>query len=287
MNILSEIYSIVVLYNCKVSESETLKTLNQVFVYLNVKLNVLIYDNTIEKDNNVKGSTFNNLEIEYYHNPFNPGVAAAYNLAIEKGIQNKKKWLILLDQDTTISKSYFKELISSTSENILKNDIVCYIPKVVLKTGEVISPSKMKLGGFCQPLKNRTGLQKKYITAINSGTVLNLTFLESIGGFTNKFPLDMLDHWYFREIYSHKKMVYILNTEIIHDLSIKSFESSVSAKRYRIILDAEKEFYNSYLLNFAIYKYRLCLRLIKQLFYKDKVYFKLSLKALIHIKLKV
>lgn len=279
-NLLSRVYAVVVLYNCKVSESETLITLNQALDAFDEKLPVLVYDNTKELEINENNFSFSKLVVEYYHNPSNPGISSAYNLAITKGNQNNKSWLLLLDQDSSLNQDYFEELILSIDNNSSNEDVVCYIPKVFLKTGVQISPSKLRLGGFSRTV-TQVGLHKDSITAINSGTLINIDFIEAIGGFSSQFPLDMLDHWYFREIFNHKKMIYVLNTKNVHELSVKTFENSVSINRYKIILEAEKEFYRSNFLNYFIYKYRLCCRLFKQLFYSDKTYLKMSFKSLI------
>ena len=41
------------------------------------------------------------------------------------------------------------------------------------------------------------GVQNKAVMAINSGSLIKVSFLTEIGGFNGQFPLDYLDHWLF------------------------------------------------------------------------------------------
>ena len=59
----------------------------------------------------------------------------------------------------------------------------------------------------------------------------------SIGFFNLEYPLDMLDHWYFREIKRNDKEIYLLNSNIKQELSIYgNFEENLSVSRYYQLL---------------------------------------------------
>ncbi len=279
MNIkLLELHAVVVLYNCKMSESETLKTLNKSLTYFNEKLDVLIYDNSLIVEEEVY---FKKLNIKYIHNPSNPGIASAYNYAIKIANQDKKKWLLLLDQDTFLPENYFSILSGSMQENVHDNNLICFMPRVVSIQGDPISPSVMSIGGYCKPINEVVlGIQSASVTGINSGTVIRIRFIESLNGFSEKYPLDMLDHWFFNLANKYKKKIYVIGTSIVHNLSVLSFEESVSVQRYKTILRAEKEFFKSNMFNFVAYKARLTVRLIKQFSFKNKEYSRISVKAI-------
>ena len=92
----------------------------------------------------------------------------------------------------------------------------------------------------------------------------------------------MLDHWYFREIYRAGKNVYLLDAEIYQNLSVSDdFEGKMSINRYCNFLKVESQFYKSdSIFQYMMYKIRLNFRIVKQLKFNNKEYYKSSLKEL-------
>ena len=136
-------------------------------------------------------------------------------------------------------------------------------------------------GGLCKPINIEPGISLQPITGINSGTLIKTDLIQRIGGFNSLLPLDMLDHWYFREIYKLSKVVLVLETNIIQDLSVAgNFEETVSINRYKNILQAEKIFLkNDGLLAKIIFNLRLIRRALKQIKFKNKEYFKTTISC--------
>lgn len=94
-------------------------------------------------------------------------------------------------------KGYFNRL-----QDFLKNgypeNLAAVVP--VLKSGDVVlSPkvvsSRLRIESEAKP--NEYG---RWITAINSMSLMNVGFFDSIGGFSNKYELDMLDRWSYNQI---------------------------------------------------------------------------------------
>jgi hypothetical protein len=101
--------------------------------------------------------------------------------------------------------------------------------------------------------------------AINSGSLIRVSFLEKIKGFNNDFPLDYLDHWLFHEIFSNDYKVMVMESSLNHDLSVMNYEN-VSMNRYRSILDSEIRYYKNYKKELLpAYRIQLMKRLAKQL----------------------
>jgi GT2 family glycosyltransferase len=208
----------------------------------------------------------------------NPGIGVAYNYAYKLAVTSGISWLLLLDDDTILSKEYFNELATVFNSSIEKK-IVSIVPKVVDIFGkQKISPTKKNLLGMNLPVK-KSGITVSRITGINSGTLLKTDFLKSINGFSRDFPLDMLDHWIFRKIYQTRNKVYVMKSVIIHDLSLMNI-STIEVFRYASILEAEKRYILQYasVLEKLVYVPRTFWRMFKLLIAKRKDLMKELLK---------
>lgn len=280
MNI-DNIYAVIVLYNCSFKESSTVKTIIEALYKVNKTLDILVYDNSSLSQFDETTFVYKNLNCHYIHNPNNPGLAEAYNTAFSMLKENDKQWLLLLDQDTHFANNYFIEINNVKINN--RDTLGALIPKVVALNGrQPISPMTMKRGGFVREAKSiKPGLiTEKHITGINSGTLLSKPFLINLKEFDRRFPLDMLDHWYFRKLNNSNFNTYLLDTIVNQELSIHNLESEMSLDRYKNLLLSEKLFLENGFTSHLIFKLRLVFRLSKQLFYKEKLYFRLTLKSI-------
>jgi len=277
--ILSNIYIVVVLYNKRLEESKTIQSLGDI---LEDHMNLMVYDNSPIRQYECTNFTLNKFKVHYYHDQTNSGLSKAYNLAINLANELNFSWLLLLDQDTTFTRNYIEEILSLDIIKMPEN-VVAIIPKIVSSSnGMMISPAKMLLGGITIPIKNQYGILNNKVSAINSGTILKILYMESINGFSLKYTLDMLDHWYYRKIYEDKKVVYLLHSFIYQDLSVSgNFEENVSPARYKQMLKSELLYIKGDgLLSLSIFKLRLIFRIIKQLGFKRKCYCRLTIKYL-------
>jgi len=95
--------------------------------------------------------------------------------------------------------------------------------------------------------------------------------------------LDMLDHWYYNQIYLQRKKVYVLDCIINHNLSFQNYEREVDLGRHTEFLEAERLFVKELGLRYYVgYKVKLFLRAIKQyLIFGDKRYATITLKKLV------
>jgi len=272
---LDYIFAVIVIYKCKVEESSTLYSLNEA---VEQPINVLIYDNSPAIDSGYDVNKFANLRIQYVHNPNNPGISKAYNYALNEAKNINKRWLLLLDQDTTLSKEYFQKIVK-ISDQQLRHSVVSIIPNIKSASdNQIISPLRILPGGFLKPLSVSQGYLNINLAAINSGALINIDFVLSVGGFNEDYKLDMLDYWFNREIYKSKKDVLLLDVNIIHELSVKDYNIYIGIDRYIDLLVSENLYFStdgrkSYLM----YKIRLLLRTFKQIVYFKFKYAKWSL----------
>lgn len=254
---------VIVLYNQKIEECKTVITLNNLGLDSEVfkESEVIIYDNSPNQQSLSSELLDSPWNFTYFHDPRNLGIAIAYNFAFEMAKQHGSEWLLLFDHDTQVTQSYVDALFNLDH---IEKEIVSVVPKVICND-VMISPV---FSDTLRPLsieKPIEGIQEKPVMAINSGSLLRVSFLEEISGFNTKFPLDYLDHWIYHEIYSKGYKVMLLPEVLDHELSVMDYRN-VSLKRYKSILDSELYFYKNYKSDlFPAYRTQLVKRLMKQI----------------------
>ncbi len=271
---------IIVLYRCTLAESNTFKSLSPILERLNIDYELIIYNN----DPSINIVSSNNYIV--VNATSNGMLAQAYNFAFQRAKKCNKKWLLLFDQDTIVSQDYFSVLTKQLS-SITNNDIVSLVP-FLKQNNKTLSPEITNRNIWIQKPVEEYGIyQHCRISAFNSLSLINIDFLEYIGGFNDKYPLDMLDHWLYSQIYKHKKQVLVLPVVISHDLSLLDYKKNISKVRHSIFLDAEKQFVKEELTltHYLSYKIRLLIRFLKQMItVRDIEYSKITLKKLLNIK---
>jgi GT2 family glycosyltransferase len=254
---------VAVLYKQKIEESKTFQTLNQAFVNLpnmSAETELVIYDNSPDSQNyTVEEKLWG--KVQYIHDNRNLGLATAYNYAFQAAKENGSRWLLLLDHDTELTEEYVNQIGS----NLDVDSIIAAVVPRVFSEKTMISPV---VADALRPLKTgklKAGLQEKPTMAINSGSLIRVSFLEEIGGFNKHFPLDYLDHWLFHEIYAKGYKVLVLEASLDHELSVLDY-SRVSLERYQSILDTEIYYFKNYKKDLLpAYRIQLMKRLLKQI----------------------
>ncbi|MEH7010036.1 glycosyltransferase [Neobacillus niacini] len=258
-----KITMVIVLYKLEPEESKTFKTLKQTLFLQKEHLNdieLILYDNSPNRyefdPHNYKG-----IQISYHHDPRNLGIVTAYNIAWECAKRNGSQWLLLLDHDTELTSAYINEVLNLTG---ISSEVTAVVPKI--NSGNMmISPM---FSNALRPLKEERpveGIQNQSVTAINSGALIRVSFLNQIDGFNTSFSLDFLDHWLFYEIYAKGYKVLVLNVSLEHELSVMDY-SRVSLDRYKSILESEMFFYRNYKKDlYSPYRIQLTKRFFKQL----------------------
>lgn len=238
----TRIYTVIVLYNCKLSQSSSFATLSEAAKVADQKLRILIYDNSnfaSEKNNET-----NNVIIDYIHNPINPGICEAYNVALEKAYLLGYEWLLVLDQDSELEPKYIKKTLRILNSN-LEGDAVAINPLAYNKSQKLVSPARW-ICSKVLPFKNVKIMQPiecKNMTSVNSGMFVNVNYLKEIGGYNKAFPLDMLDHWLMWKISRDKKYVFISNAILKHNLSCSDL-ANVTYERHQNIIRSGLKLYS-------------------------------------------
>lgn len=241
-NLTPRLVAVVVLYRTAAADSATLRSLHaamEASPEAAGELEVVIWDNTPgvrERPTGFSGT--------YWHTPSNPGLAAAYNHALEHARERGAQWVITLDQDTHITVDYLQELLHATRHT----SAAAVLPRLTWQ-GRMLSPFRPRTQGPALPLEDTlTGNTSEYLQAFNSGAALSVAFLSGTGGFDADFPLDYLDHATFARMHREGGGIHILHAHLEHELSSQTPGRLTPAamQRERSVLASERRFVRAY-----------------------------------------
>lgn len=226
---------VVVVYEIELKQSITLQRLFSIFESKSINVDLLVYDNS--KQSTYQGEHAG--DVRYYkHDAENSGVAGAYNYALKLATQLDKKWLVLFDQDTTISNNYFSAL-SSGMQRYPQEKLFC---ATVVSYNTIVSPAYFFAERAFVLKAPKTGLlQSKCFTVINSGITVSVPELKALGGYDADLPLDFSDHNFFRKYKKANKTFVVIDAENSHNLSAHAdVDFDVVFKRFKIYAQAAK-----------------------------------------------
>ena len=239
----SSILAIIVLYNREISQSESasssLRILNE-NAALAKHFSLIFYDNSPQPQNQEILADF---PIRYVHDPSNGGLAPAYNFALACAESEGREWLLLLDQDTSLTPEFVCELVEAAGTLHSRTEIAAIVPKLRIN-GKIHSPASDFLSQmrhqFSQPdqavSEDVVGVQQQSLCSYNSGSSLRVTALRSIGGFPSEFWLDFMDHAVFHALFTSGFRVYVMVAILVHDSSYSDIGSLPSWRLRNILL---------------------------------------------------
>jgi GT2 family glycosyltransferase len=207
----------------------------------------------------------------YIHDGSNGGLAPAYQYALDQADAAGASWLLLLDQDTRLTEEYIAECLQLSAELQPSSEIGGIVPKLVAN-GIIYSPEsdflyrlRRQFRGERHPVEPTAfGVQARLLNAYNSGALLRVRAVETIGGFPKDYWLDYLDHAVFREIQQHGFQIFVMRTALEQSLSHLDLDK-VPHWRHRSVLTAQTRFVRRYgrwgdRVWFRIYLLRYCLQ---------------------------
>ncbi|GAC1356070.1 MAG: glycosyltransferase [Acidobacteriaceae bacterium] len=192
----------------------------------------------------------------YWRDRSNPGLAIAYNRAFERARKKGATWLMLLDQDTTLTEAYFAEVERLTVALEAETEVVALTPKL-MERGQAVSPHRPPALRHYRGEPGFTGVARTRMCAFNSGAVLRVRAMEEAGGFDEEFWLDFLDHATFWKLQQRGGRMYVMEARLEHELALsRPGGATFSEARHRNSVDAECAFYRKY----GTARERMCLR---------------------------
>jgi GT2 family glycosyltransferase len=276
-----QIVAVVVLYKRKPEASQTLNSLATVFAEtpgLLESVQILIWDNS--------PTALEHLDLpfpfEYKHGVRNSGTSGAYNGAMEIAEQQGIPWMLLLDQDTTLTSEFLPRMLEYSRDLRDQPEVGSVVP-FVYSHGKLVSPRLLRSFNRNHqiPLEFR-GVFRHQGYAVNSSTLVRVAALREIGGYSDEFWLDLSDVYAFLEMYRKGRYMYVASDLVLqHSLSGMDYDREMTVERYRNFLAAESAYVDLYTtpLERAVQALRLLARTFRQYRrYKNKAFAGLAFK---------
>jgi GT2 family glycosyltransferase len=242
-----QILAVVVLYKRSPESSETIQSLIQVFERnstLSSAVRLLLWDNSPVPVTHASLPVAFDLK----HAGHNVGTSGAYNYALSLAESLGCPWLLLLDQDTTVSEEFLKTMVGYSEQLAPRADIATVVP-FIFSHGTLVSPRRLLSFNRVQQIPPTfSGLCKDKAYAVNSATLMRVTALREVGGYSEEFWLDLSDVYVFQALHRIGKFMYIAgDLHVEHSIASMDFDKEMSAERYRNFMAAESAYIDLFL----------------------------------------
>jgi GT2 family glycosyltransferase len=239
----SSILAVAVVYNCEFSQSHSVSSLFQVLnenPELAKHFSLVLYDNSPQPQTLALAANF---PTHYVHDPSNGGLASAYNFALARAESEEREWLLLLDQDTSLTRDFLFELLEAANALHASPAVAAIVPKLLVN-GTVHSPAipflQLMRRQFLPPIspmdRNVVGVLQQRMCAYNSGSTFRVSALRSVGGFPPEFWLDYLDHAVFHALLARGYRVYVMIATLVHESSYADIGSMPIWRLHNVLL---------------------------------------------------
>jgi GT2 family glycosyltransferase len=241
-----QILAVVVLYKRSPQESQTIQSLIQAFKHnpaLTGSIRVLLWDNSPAP---VSGAGLP-FPFDSSSAGHNVGTSGAYNYAMEFAESIQCPWLLLLDQDTTLSGEFLRGMVGYSEKFQDAQEIATVVP-FIFSHGALVSPRRLLSFNRVQQIPATfSGLCKDKAYAVNSATLMRVAALREVGGYSEEFWLDLSDVYVFRALHRNGKYMYIAgDLRLQHSIASMDFDKEMSPERYRNFIAAESAYVDLY-----------------------------------------
>jgi rhamnosyltransferase len=179
----------------------------------------------------------------YISNGKNRGIAYAQNIGIRKAKELKCDYVIFFDQDSEFSDDFIKKMLYEYKQIKRCNDFIATLGPVIIDKNTKIE------------YKNKIGTNQSYSkvdTIISSGSMIEVSNFDAIGGMEEKLFIDLVDHeWCWRA----KSLGYVCYQTSSISMEHKVGSCSKALFGFPIIISSPTRYY---------YKYRNFLWMLKR-----------------------
>lgn len=268
------VLAVVVLYRMQPARSKTLAGLSHAFATdaaLAKQMDVLIWDNSataVDENSLPLGCT-------YRHAPTNAGVSGAYNAAAAMAAERSCAWLLLLDQDTSITDEFLRGMLEHAAQAAGDEQVAAIVP--YLYAGSFCLSPRLWHFGRHAPLSRPAApyTERREMFAANSGTLMRVHALQAIGGYSSRFWLDYSDIDAFHRLHAQKFTVRIAgDLALQHEVALLNYDARMTPARYATYLAAEGDFLDLYRgrAERLLHLLRLAVRVVRQRRFADKTF---------------
>jgi GT2 family glycosyltransferase len=242
-----QIVIVVVLYKRSPAQSQTMNSLAAAFEQnpglLNA-LRVFVWDNspTALVEETIP------FPCDYGHDGRNLGTSGAYNRAMQFAESKGSTWLLLLDQDTNVSSEFLSRMLEY-GKRLEGEPHIGTVVGFIYSHGVLVSPRRLLSFNRIQQIPPTFhGIHKQKAYAVNSATLMRVSALREIGGYSDEFWLDLSDVYVFQAMHRKGKYMYIGgDVRVEHSISSMDFDKEMSPERYRNFMAAESAYIDLYL----------------------------------------
>jgi GT2 family glycosyltransferase len=268
---------VVVLYRTAFADSETLARLVTSFTANPALLDcmeLLVWDNSPEPLLDPKLP----FAFTYRHAEQNLGVAGAYNEAAKLAQESGRTWMLLLDQDTSVTERFLRGMDSYGRELATNDDIAAVVP-ILYADSFQLSPRRLTFLNQPRIASGKSYLERRRMFAANSGTLMRVAALLKVGGYSIDFWLDHSDIYVFNQFHRSGLAVFVAaDLRLQHEIAMLDYDRRMTPERYGNFLAAEAAFdalYNGWLQR-TVQTLRLPFRALRQLRYQNKAYSRMT-----------
>jgi GT2 family glycosyltransferase len=240
----------------KIRESPTYQSLTSALNHCEKSASLFVYDNSFTEQKLLADQCWS---VYYQHDPSNPGVSKAYNEGFKKAKMLNKKWLLLVDQDSTFRMNIFEKHIAAFTSY---PDQELFSP-IVRNASSIISPFRFAFGRGSIITNVRSGLYSLTdYKFINNGLLVSINLYAQSNGYDEHFPLDFSDLAFIQRARKLVDQFVVIDADCCHSLSSSESSIELSLNRFRYFASASKVYGQLYGLSFFLFVNR-CLRCIK------------------------
>ncbi|MGI8770599.1 MAG: glycosyltransferase [Acidobacteriaceae bacterium] len=271
---------VVVLYRTDFAGSETLAGLVTAFranPALLDRMELLVWDNSPEALTDPELP----FAFTYQHAERNDGVAGAYNAAARLAEQSGHTWMLLLDQDTGVTEEFLRSMDSYGRELAANQNIAAVVPFLYAGSFQ-LSPRRLAVLNHPPIASGKSYIERRRMFAANSGTLMRVSALRQVGGYSLDFWLDHSDIYVFHQFHRHGLGIFVAaDLRLQHQVAMLDYDRRMTPERYGNFLAAEAAFdaiHNGYMQR-TVQTLRLPIRALRQRRYPNKVYSRMTWRA--------
>jgi len=238
-SVIAELAVVFVLYNVDLLKSTSYCSLIDSLNNINFsgELDIYIYDNSL-KQTVYDFSDKKNIIYYYFHNPENPGISSSYNSAARLAKSRKKRWMLVLDQDSILP----SESLTKYMEGIIKwPNYPLYAPRIYANN-VLLSPCKYSFHRGTHFKSIDEGVhQLNGKNVLNSGLLMDIEAFLSVEGYDERVWLYFSDFVFFNKLKSQHKYFVVLDVRLEHELSSSDYRDlNFALKRFNLYCEGAR-----------------------------------------------
>lgn len=275
----SDIQFVIVLYKQQLAASKSFLALKASLDKLQEKGHLFIYDNSPEPQEVHNHTADRFEEAIYVHDPANGGLSLAYNAAARQARQSGRKWLFLLDQDTSFPEDTLAQYLQAIEVN---PGFQLFAPILQIANGLFMSPCryKYKWGKLMKSVE--PGPHRFADTVpVNSGLCVNLDAFLAVRGYNERIRLDGADYQFIERFKKQYPTYMVLDIRFHQDFSLFDTNEASLTSRFALFLADVSNFERESFMDALLYARLAFVRMLHlSLQTKKPVFLKMYLQSL-------